>query len=174
MLRKGHRLSVLLGLVLAALLVVGASCKDKTAPEVGALAPDFSLQTLSGETFRLSDFQGQPVLLNFWATWCPPCVVELPFIQAVFEEKKEEGLVVLAINIPYYGEDESTIQGFVEDREFTFPVGLDYNGSVATDYRIEYIPDTFFIDSEGVIKSIKVGAFGSVDEILDRLDSIMQ
>ena len=175
MLKKGYNLAMLWGLVLAALVVVGAGCKGTTTPTLAVEAPDFSLQTLTGE-FRLSDFEGQPVLLFFWRIGCGACRDEMPSIQDIFDEKKEEGLVVLAINI---GDDKPAVQQFIEEQGYTFPVGLDYNASVTFEYysllESGYIsiPSMFFIDSSGVIKVVMVGYYSNED-ILSRLESIMQ
>ena len=95
----------------------------------------------------------------------------MPYIQAIFEEKAGEGLVVIAINV---GEDESLVRGFVEETGITFPTAIDFTHAVSGDYQIKYIPATFFIDDSGVIKSMRVGAFRDEAELLDSLESIMK
>ena len=140
-------------------------------PEIGNLAPDFQLSNLDGQLVSLNDFRGKPILVNFWATWCPPCRSEMPFIQETFTDKKwsEEGLVVLAIDI---GEKASTVREFVNNYGLTFPVLLDIGREVSLEYHVRGIPTTFFIDREGIIQDIRVGPFSSVTEIEEILDKI--
>jgi len=154
-------------LMTSVLLVVGCS---SPAPQVGKPAPDFQLPNLEGQVVSLSDFRGKPVLLNFWATWCSPCRFEMPFIQSIFEESSDTGLVILAINI---GETPSRVRDFIQSGNFSFLVLLDTNQDVALEYNIRGIPTTFFIDKEGVIQVIKVGAFSSMLEIKRSLSKII-
>ena len=94
------------------LLVSGCSAgSELSEAQVGNLAPDFQLDNLDGKPVALSDLKGKPVLLNFWATWCPPCRDEMPYIQEIYDEWSDEGLVVLAIN---YGESASRVKEFVQ------------------------------------------------------------
>jgi len=115
--------------------------------EIGAKAPDFSLRNLKGETVKLSDFKGKKVMLNFWATWCPPCKQEMPAIQQFFEEKGED-VVILAVNI----DGAEDVIEFVQSRKITFPILLDENNRVNEQYKIVTIPTTFFIDEKGIIQ----------------------
>lgn len=141
-------------------------------PQVGKLAPDFKLQSLDGQTVSLGDFRGNPVLINFWATWCPPCRFEMPFLQEIYEDKEwsDKGLVILAIDI---GENPSVVKEFMESFGLSFTVLLDTNQDVALEYNIRAIPTTFFIDKDGIIQDIKVGAFSSKTEIERRLIKII-
>jgi len=135
---------------------------------VGDLAPDFQLDNLRRESVSLAQFRGQPVLLNFWASWCGPCRQEMPFLQEIYEnqELQDKGLVILAVNI---GESPATAESFMEAGGFSFSVLLDINNSVAGKYNIRGIPATFFIDKDGIIKDVKVGAFASTMEIMQKL-----
>jgi thiol-disulfide isomerase/thioredoxin len=112
-------------------------------------------------------------MLNFWASWCGPCRFEMPFIQEVFEDTEWEatGLVILAVNI---GESPSIAGGFMEDNGFTFTVLLDGTGEVADMYNTRSIPATFFIDENGIIRYIDVGAFSSKANIEQRLDVLIE
>lgn len=133
-------------------------------------AVDFGLPDLAGNTVRLSDYQGQPVVLNTWATWCAPCRLEMPDLDKLYQEYKDQGVVVLAVNI---GESRDTVAGFIEEAGYTFPVLLDESASVVVQpYRISSIPATFFIDGEGRVASIRVGAM-SLDEMKQRLAEIL-
>jgi len=160
-------LSAILVLMTLMLLIVGCS---SPAPQVGKQAPDFQLPNLEGQSISLSDFRGSPILLNFWAVRCPPCRFEMPFIQGIFEEQSDTGLVILAIDI---GEIPSTVNDFIQSGNFSFPVLLDTNQDVALEYNIRAIPTTFLIDKDGVIREIKVGAFSNMIEIKRSLSKII-
>lgn len=135
-----------------ALAPVGANVKA----EEGALAPDFLLEALDGEETRLSDFRGQPVVLNFWATWCGPCRKEMPQFIAAYEAHRDEGLVVIGLNLQ---ESESIIRPFTDDFGIDFPVLIDRDGEVGDDYRLLGLPATYFIGRDGVIESAFIGPF---------------
>jgi peroxiredoxin len=157
-------LRVILPLMLiSALLIAGCSGEPEAPPEEEDIqAPDFELDTLDGQTVALSDFRGEVVLLNFWAHWCNPCVSEMPFLQQVYDEWQERGLVLLAIHI---GESAEEAASFVEEYSLSFPVLLDIDGTVAAQYGVQNIPTTFLIDQEGIVQGVKVGPFSSVEEI---------
>ncbi len=123
------------------------------------LAPDFELVNLSGETVALSDFRGKAVLVNFWATWCPPCRSEMPLIDS-FAEKHEEDLVVLAVNA---GESESDVRSFVETHSLDFEFLLDPDNSIVKLYRINGFPTSLFIDEKGFLQGTHIG---ELDEVL--------
>jgi peroxiredoxin len=155
----------LLGLGLAVLIVLPlltGGCQSGGGPaqiaRVGKPAPDFTLPDLDGQTFSLGGFQGEPVMVNFWATWCGPCVHEMPFIQEVYEMWSEKGLVLLAVNI---GESQPQVRSFMQENRLSFPVLLDGTGEVAERYGVRGIPTTVLVDSEGVIRNIKVGSYPS-------------
>ena len=151
-------------------LIAGCSTNPATpqAPVTSSLAPDFQLQDLDGRAVSLSGLRGKPVILNFWATWCGPCRDEMPFIQEIFENKEwsDKGLVILAVDI---GESPSTVKEFLESYGLSFQVLLDSEQSVAKNYNIRGIPTTFFIDKDGIIQDMKIGAFTSKAEIEQRL-----
>ena len=159
---------ILLLLLASGILVTGCSTPAESL-EIGKAAPSFQLTDIDGQSVSLSDFQGEPVLLNFWATWCGPCRMEMPFIQEVYDERSQPGLVILAINI---GESLTTVEEFIQDYNLTFPVLLDLEENVAEKYNIRAIPTTYFIDSDGIIRDIMIGAFRSVAEIEDILSRV--
>ena len=154
------------------LVTFGCSSTNGTGgnqlPAPGREAPDFTLDNLDGERVSLKDYRGSPVMLNFWATWCGPCRFEMPFIQAVHEDVdwQATGLVILAVNM---GESRSEAQGFMNDNGLTFPVLLDSASMVGRVYNVRSIPTTFFIDKDGIIKHIDVGAFPRSRDIEERL-----
>ena len=154
--------------ILLALGSMATSCQSE-APQVGKRAPDFQLNTLDGQSVSLGDLKGKPVLLNFWATWCGPCRIEMPFLQQIYDEWRGRGLVLLAINI---SESPSQIAEFMQNQGLSFPVLLDSGGEIAQKYNIQYIPSTFFIDKDGIIQDMKVGSFQSKAEIESILNKL--
>ena len=159
---------MLLIILTSALLITGCSTLVE-APEIGKLAPSFQLTDIDGQSVSLSDFQGQPLLINFWATWCGPCRSEMSYIQEVYDELSEREPVVLSINI---GESLTKVEEFMRGYNLSFPVLLDMEGNVSEKYNIRAIPTTYFIDGDGIIKDIKIGAFRSVAEIEDILSRV--
>lgn len=167
-------------LLVLGLLAVGCdssptstSTSDETlarGTEIGMLALDFTLLDRNGQPVSLGSLIGKPVLLNFWATWCPPCRHEMPFFQEIHEEWANKGLVVLAINV---GEDSSTVSDFIQENNYSFTVLLDTDQKVAVEYGIRYFPTTFFIDKDGIIQNIKVGAFLTKAELESNLGKII-
>ena len=116
------------------------------APEA---APDFAVETFDGETLRLSDLRGQVVVLNFWASWCPPCRWEMPFFETISQEYKDRGVVFLGIAISDTIEDASD---FADSAGVTYPLALDTTNEIARDYETLGLPTTFLIDKDGVIQ----------------------
>jgi cytochrome c biogenesis protein CcmG/thiol:disulfide interchange protein DsbE len=131
--------------------------------EVGSPAPDFVLESLDGELVRLSDFRGQVVLINFWASWCGPCRVEIPYFEDRYQTHQGE-LVVLGVNT------EDTLEGakeFRADVGFTYPTAFDGDGTVEEAYRVRGLPTSVFVDENGVVQAIRSG--GITEEQLDEL-----
>jgi len=123
-------------------------------PREGYLAPEWALQTLDGEEVTLSGLRGQVVILNFWATWCPPCRSEMPAVEEIHQTYRDQGLAVVAINVQ---QSEGQIQAFVDEMGLTFPVLPDRDGSVSKRYRVASLPTAFVIDRTGTIREIAVG-----------------
>ncbi len=164
--------SILVLIVCAAWIWVSAAPQGSTtrgeipAPQEGFLAPDFSLESFGGESFRLSDLRGKPVLINFWASWCPPCRSEMPAIQKVYDEFRDQGFVVLAVNSTHQDNLGDMIT-FTQIRKITFPILLDKDGSVGNLYEVRSLPTTFFVDAQGIIQAVVVG--GPMSEALLRI-----
>jgi len=117
-------------------------------------APSFSLKTLNGEQVSLADFRGKPILLAFWATWCPSCVEELPMLDR-FSLGKRDRLAVLTLAID--GEKESKVQRVVKDNKITLPILLDPKEKIARTYGVKFIPVAFLIDREGLLAGMILG-----------------
>lgn len=133
------------------------------APQEGLLAPDFSLTALSGETISLKDLRGRPVMVNFWASWCPPCRSEMPAMETMYQEFRTADLEILAVNATYQ-DRLADAEAFVRENQLTFPVLLDRTGEVNQIYQVRSLPTTFFIDSSGVIQKVVIG--GPMQEAL--------
>lgn len=126
----------------------------RIGPEIGAMAPDFTLGSLQEGDIQLSNFQGQPVILNFWATWCGPCRLEMPIIEE-YHEQFAPDLVVLAVNLQ---ESKPEVQFFANELDLRFLILLDLEAQVSAQYRVQGLPTTFFIDRAGKIQAIHIGS----------------
>ncbi len=152
----------------------GASTAGRIpAPRQDFAAPDFTLQTLTGESVRLSDLRGQAVLVNLWATWCPPCRAEMPVIQKMYEEYKGQGFTVLAVDMTFQ-DDAAAVQPFVQQHRLTFPVLLDPSGVTARQYELRSLPTSFFIDRQGIIREVVIGGPMSEALLRTRIETILQ
>jgi thiol-disulfide isomerase/thioredoxin len=140
---------------------------DNRAPIVGQPAPDFVLRDLNGQLVQLSDLRGSVVWINFWASWCRPCKQELPEIQKLYDEKRGEGLVVLAVN---WKDSESTAAAYGEDLGLGMPVLLDRRSEVFDQYKLQGLPDSFFIDREGNLAALHFG-YLTAETMRKRLES---
>ncbi|ANU10315.1 cytochrome c biogenesis protein [Planococcus antarcticus DSM 14505] len=124
----------------------------------GEKAPDFQLTALDGQEVTLSDYQGQKVLLNFWATWCPPCRAEMPHMQTYFDEHAEdENVVILSVNLTTEDKGLEEIEEFVEEFGLEFAIPMDEKGDVGATYQAVSIPTSYMIDTEGRIQNKVVG-----------------
>jgi peroxiredoxin len=132
----------------------GTPATPAPAPVVGAPAPDFTLQDIEGNAVQLSALAGQVVVVNFWATWCGPCKLEMPALQARYDALKDQGLTVLAVNLD---EPLEQVQAFAQDLNLTFPILLDPGAKVNELYRVRGYPTTFFVNREGMIDRQHVG-----------------
>jgi len=172
------RLSLIIAVFVLAVFALSCAPSNTTNPTPQEMdeAPDFTLTTLTGDEITLSELKGTPVVLNFWSTRCGFCVQELPYFEAAAQQNKLE-MTIIAINT---GESISRIQEFFGDYEPTMTVALDKNIEVFSNYSLSYdnprgsIPFTFFIDSEGIIQHIKLGAFLSEAELQDSLRDLLE
>jgi peroxiredoxin/outer membrane lipoprotein-sorting protein len=126
-------------------------------------APDFSLPDLAGETVKLSDLRGKVVVMDFWATWCGPCRVSLPYIQKLHDDLKGQGVVVLGIDL---GEDAKTVLGFAEKNKMTFRVLLDEEDKISSLYRVSAIPHTVVVDQKGQVVKVHTGFVAGQEKVL--------
>jgi peroxiredoxin len=137
--------------------VVPVSNSTKVGLQEGELAPDFELETLDGQQLKLSEMKGKKVILNFWASWCPPCKAEMPHMQSFYEEQKQDNVEIFAVNLTNSERKEGAVDQFVADYGLTFPILLDRTGEIGDFYRAYTIPTSYYIDSNGVITKKIIG-----------------
>lgn len=124
------------------------------APEINALAPPFTLRAISGEEINLIDLRGAPVVINFWATWCVPCALEMPELQAVYEQYQARGLRILGVNL---GESPEAIKAWQESLGLSFDLLLDPPQKIAALYYLRGQPSTYIVSPRGTITHIHYG-----------------
>ncbi len=141
---------------LSALPPGGVDPGRQPAPRAGFPAPDFTLATAAGDEFTLSELRGRPVLINLWASWCGPCRTEMPAIERVYRAYRDEGLVVLAVNVTHQDSQQAAL-AFAAEYGLTFPILLDLDGQVARAYQMRALPSTYFVDPSGRISEVVIG-----------------
>lgn len=132
-------------------------------PLVGGPAPAFELETRDGKVISLSDFKGKTIILNFWATWCVPCIKEMPEFNKAYPSLKDRNVEIIAIN---FGETKGRVDGFVTQHRLKFPVLLDRYANTSQDYRVRSLPVTFFITPDGIIRDEIFGG-GITQELIE-------
>jgi thiol-disulfide isomerase/thioredoxin len=165
--------NVLLVLMLFVVITVFTDCSGESTSDlsIGSKAPDFELYDLDGDVHKLSEYKGSPVFLNFWATWCGPCRGEMPHLEDVYEEWKDDGLTFFAVNI---GESSTDVVSFLDYFGFTMPVLLDSAKTVSRRYGVSGIPTTYFIDEDGIIQNKVVGAFPDRESVESYMVELFQ
>ncbi len=143
------------------------------APQVSFAAPDFTLKTTAGEEYTLSELKGSAVLVNLWATWCPPCRAEMPAIERIYQEYKDQGLVVLAVDMTYQ-DNPADVVPFIQEYGLTFPVLLDETGTVGAAYQLRSLPSSYFIDRTGIIREVVIGGPMSEALLRARIEQILK
>jgi cytochrome c biogenesis protein CcmG, thiol:disulfide interchange protein DsbE len=164
-----NRQWMIVGIVVGLLVVLigfGWTIRDRFLPvEVGTAAPDFTATDMDGNPVRLADLRGEVVLLNIWATWCPPCREEMPSMQRLHEEFGAQGLHVVAVSIDAPlgrmdagGRPGGNVEAFAREMRLTFPMWLDPAGDIQRTYRTTGVPESFVIDRHGNIVKKVIGA----------------
>ena len=151
--------TLLFSLVLMILTITRSTASGDSPSTLHAVAdrpvaPEFALADIDGAMHRLSDYRGQVVIVNFWATWCPPCREEMPSMQRAWEQIQDEDMVILAIDV---GEDEDTIFTFTADYPVEFPLLLDLDSRVIQEWPVRGLPTTFIVDPQGRIAYRAIG-----------------
>jgi peroxiredoxin len=127
---------------------------DLIRPSRQKMADDFTVTMADGSSFRLSEHRGKTVLLNFWATWCPPCREEMPALERLYRQHKDHGLVLVAVSIDT---DTKVVPPYVKASKLTFPIGLDPKADVANKYGVRALPSSFVIDRQGTMAGLALG-----------------
>jgi peroxiredoxin len=135
---------------------------------IGDLAPDFELTTIENHDIKLSDYRGKNIILNFWASWCGPCKLEVPAMKAAYDKLTKIGVVLIAVSIK---DSFDNTQADAKANALPWIIPVDPAGTVGTYYNVHGIPTTYFINDKGIITSVKIGPFLSESEIMDRLSS---
>jgi len=143
------------------------------SPRVGFTAPDFTLELLGGGQVSLSELRGQAVVVNLWASWCPPCRAEMPALQRVYEANRARGLEILAVNTTFQ-DTQAGAAAFVREFGLTFPIPLDRTGEVSRSYLLRALPTTFFIDRGGVIRKVVLGGPMSETTIQTTVEEVLR
>lgn len=149
----------------------GANAATGVAAQIGFRAPAFTLERLEGGQASLADFQGKPVVLNFWATWCGPCRAEMPALQRVADRYADDGLVVLLVN---QAEDAATVRRYLDSIGVTAPVLLDPEGTASTTYRVRALPTTFFIAGDGKVQDMTIGGPMTEAYLETRIEALLR
>jgi peroxiredoxin len=127
---------------------------DLIRPPRSKLADDFAVALVRGETFRLREQRGKPVMINFWATWCAPCREEMPAMERLHRRYKEQGFVMLAVSVD---SDPALVTPFLERLKLTFPVAIDAKMELANTYRVRALPSSFIVDRERYLAAVALG-----------------
>jgi peroxiredoxin len=143
------------------------------APHQGFLAPDFELKAAAGGVVKLSDLRGKAVLVNLWATWCPPCREEMQTIENVYQEYKDQGFTVLAVNMTYQ-DDPLAVMPFVNEQGLTFPILLDETSAIAKAYQLRSLPSSYFIRPDGIINEVVIGGPMSEALLRTRIEDLLK
>lgn len=153
------------GGVVLLLVVVGLGLIQSQQGQInrGEEAPDFILETFSGETYRLSDFQGSVVVVNFWASWCESCKPEAKDLEAAHQYYQPRG-DVLFLGVDYVDTEPEALS-YLEEFQITYPNGPDLRTEISQAFRIRGVPETFIIDQNGLISHLQIGPFKSLEEI---------
>lgn len=171
--RKTVQIVILIAVLIIGGYAIGSTLfaeDDKGPLKEGSKPPQFELADLEGNLQQLSDYEGKAVVVNFWGTFCPPCVKEMPEFERQYMKWKDQGLVVLAINL---SEDTLTVNNFVRRFELNYPILRDVNRKTERSYGLKSYPTTFFIKPDGSIMEIKVGGMTET-EIDERIERLLQ
>ena len=144
---------ILSAVVLSVVLLYGAG---NGPVRVGAAMPDFTLSSVTGQAVHLADYKGQVVLVNAWATWCPPCKAEMPTLNDFYSQHRAQGFQLLAINS---GDSQAAVAGFIAQTQYTFPVLLDPGENQLTRLGVHGLPTSFVVGRDGLVKDIHIGEF---------------
>lgn len=166
---SGHMKNIVGAALLLSCLAGTVWAMGSRPPAAGMPASEFSLTDLNGKPHSLEQYRGKIILLNFWATWCKPCTTEMPAMQTVYDQLREKGFVVLAVNEL---ENEAKVREHIDTYKHTFPVLLDHENKVANQYGVFGLPVSVFIDQAGVVQEYIKGGLLTESKIHDIVNRI--
>jgi cytochrome c biogenesis protein CcmG/thiol:disulfide interchange protein DsbE len=158
-------------LLLLVVLGIGLYRSQQGQVGVGEAAPDFILQSFSGETYRIVDYRGSVVVVNFWASWCESCKPEARDLEAAYQYYRPRG-DVLFLGVDYVDTEPEAL-AYLEEFQITYPNGPDLRTEISQAFRIRGVPETFVIDKNGQIAHLQIGPFQSLDHILSVIDPLL-
>jgi cytochrome c biogenesis protein CcmG/thiol:disulfide interchange protein DsbE len=170
---KPRRLSV--GVIIAFALIIGLLAilgwrlvKVNSGQVSSGKAPDFTITSFEGETITLSELRGQVVIINFWASWCPPCREEAPYLEATWRKYKDQGVIFIGVD---YVDTESKALAYIDEFDITYFNGPDVGTRISHDYNMQGVPETFYVSKNGDLHGLKVGPLfpPELDEVIDEL-----
>ncbi|MFC5467814.1 redoxin domain-containing protein [Cohnella suwonensis] len=170
--RKTVQYAILVIVLIVGGYAVGNSLFSKSVVLTkGDKAPDFRLAGLDNAVHNLKDYEGKPLIVNFWGTFCPPCRNEMPALQQQYEKWKGQGLELVGINL---SEDKLTAESFIRQVGVSFPILMDKDKQTERRYGLKQYPTTFFITSKGTIQEVVIGGLLTEEEIEARVDRLMK
>ena len=134
--------------------------KSNTGPRSKGMAPDFTIQSFDGQTVTLSQLRGKVVIVNFWASWCPPCREEAAYLEQTWRKYKDKDVVFLGVD---WVDTPANAQAYIKEFDITYPNGPDVGTRAAQDYRIQGVPETFYVDRQGVLRGVQIGPLKAPD-----------
>lgn len=162
--------TIVVVLVVALLALLGWGLRAQAGgPLESGPAPDFSLTTFEGQTITLSELKGQVVIINFWASWCPPCREEAPYLEATWRKYKDKGVVFIGVD---YVDAKPNALAYLDEFDITYPNGPDIAQRIAEAYGIKGVPETFYVDKTGQLRGVQIGPLfpptldNKIDELL--------
>lgn len=163
-----------IGIILVVVLFLGFLAwrliqTNRSEHRASGEAPPFTFTTFEGETISLDDLRGQGVVLNFWASWCDPCRDEAALLEATWQREKDNGIVFIGLD---YLDQEPAAKAYLAEFGITYPNGPDLRSDAARRYGIKGVPETFFIDPEGMITEIVIGPIVSDSQMAQYLEEI--
>lgn len=143
------------GLLAGLLLLLGWGLIQVNSGQVDdGMAPDFTLTSFEGETIRLSELRGQVVIINFWASWCPPCREEAAYLEATWRKYKDQGVVLIGVD---YADTESKALAYIDEFDITYFNGPDIGTRISQAYRMDGVPETYYVAKNGELRGVKIG-----------------
>lgn len=167
--RKNGGVTLVVAVVLALLgLLAWGLIKSQKGPVDSGAAPDFTLIDFNGQVVTLSDLRGKVVIINFWASWCPPCREEAAYLEQTWRKYKDQGVVFIGVD---YVDTEKEALAYIAEFDITYFNGPDIGTRIAQSYNIQGVPETYYIDRNGILRGMHIGPLGApeLDEKIDEL-----